>query len=183
MAGIKTALLEEPFYIYVALGFAELVLAAIWRERRGRRWALALLVPPVLAGMVFAVEAAVETDREQITRALREIAADAEAGSTAAGARYLDDAYDGFGGSREGVVSHAERTLRSFEIAHVGFVNLRVDVDGRRARTTFSSIIGFRSRGGGAEGKTSLVWDIQWVRREQGWRIIEIARPETRLEL
>ena len=56
-----TALFEDPLYVYVALALAELVLAAVWYEKRksaeggasAAKFAPLLLVPPVLAVGVF----------------------------------------------------------------------------------------------------------------------------------
>ncbi len=182
METIKTALFEDPFYIYLGLGFGWLVLLAIWYERRGRNWALSLLIPVALAGAVFAISTIVETDREQITRALNEIADDAVAGSTAAGELYLDDEYRGFGGSKEGIISRAGNAIDRYAVEQVGFVNLRVEVDGDRAETVFSTVVTFAGTAAGT-GRVSLMWNIQWVRRPDGWRIIDMDTPRTGIEI
>ncbi|MGC9454366.1 MAG: hypothetical protein ACP5HU_05830 [Phycisphaerae bacterium] len=182
MDGIRTALFEEPFYIYVALAFAELVLLGIWYERRTRRWALSLLAPVVLAGAVFVMEAVVETDREQITRALNEIADDVEAGSTAAGERYLSDDYSGFGGSKEEIVSRARNVLDRYGIRSIDYVNLRVEVSDSTARTNFSTVITLGSSVAGG-GKTSFVWNIRWRKGNDGWRIIDMDEPRIGMEI
>ncbi|MFP3937434.1 MAG: hypothetical protein ACLFVW_03760 [Phycisphaerae bacterium] len=182
MDGIKTALFEEPFYIYVALGFAELVLLAVWYERRTPRWAMSLLAPVVLAGAVFLVEAVVETDREQITRALGEIAADAGAGRTDAGERYLADDYKGFGGSKQQIISRADSVIKRFNVRDVNFVNLQVELRNSTARTTFSSVISLGASSDPGR-RVSMVWDIRWEKRGDEWRIVDMDRPRMGMEL
>ena len=195
MESLKTAFFESPTYVYISLAIAELVLAAIWYERRNRRTAMALAVPVLLAGLVFAVEALVVTDREYITAALQAMAEEAETGSGsdsaefAAGRKYLDDAvrvdlggsYGGVNLSKAQTIEAARRVLRQLNVAKVAVPKLVVEVDGRRAKTHFTTIITFTSKELG-EQRTSLIWDLQWTKREDGWRITRVEKPQAGLE-
>ena len=31
-------------------------------------------------------------------------------------------------------------------------------------------------------GRVSLIWDVHWIKRPQGWRIIEVEKPVQGLE-
>ena len=90
---VKDVLFDNPTYLYLALALAEVALAAVWYERRGRRTAALLVVPVVLAGGLFALERAVVTDREWIAGAVEDIAADVARGRTAALERHLDERF------------------------------------------------------------------------------------------
>ena len=178
MDSLSQLFFEDPLYVYITLAFAELVLLAIWHETRSRRWLIALAGPPVLAGIVLLVATAVVTDREQIIQAAHTIARDAEAGDVAAAQTYLDDRYSGLGVNKPGVVAIARAFLTKYQVTHVGFTRLTVEVyrDGR-ATMHAATIIAF-----GSEGKTAIVWDVQWVKRPAGWRILEVAEPQNKLE-
>jgi len=65
---------ENPLYVYIALGLVEVVLLGIWFERRAPGAARAMIVPPVLAGVVALMAHWVVTDREQIQTASQDIA-------------------------------------------------------------------------------------------------------------
>ena len=92
METIKTVLFEDPTSLYVLLGVVELVLLAMWIKRRTRAWAVRLAIPTAVAVAIFGLSALVVTDREYITRAMHEIAADCGAGSVEAAGKYLDAA-------------------------------------------------------------------------------------------
>ncbi|MCJ7543682.1 MAG: hypothetical protein MUP47_03790 [Phycisphaerae bacterium] len=177
MEGPERAFLEDPLYVYIALGFAELVLAVIWHETRARRWSSALVVPPLLAVAVWALATWAVTDREQIIRATERIARDAEAGSVAAAEEFLDDDYRGFGESKAGLLEAGRATLKAYPIKKVGFTRVEVTVEDTEATMHLSTIITL------VEGKVGLAWDVRWVKRPAGWRIVSADEPTSKVEL
>lgn len=68
-------LLEGRISVYVSLGAVALVLLLVWVQTRERLYLYALILCGVLAGLYFVLDRAVETDREQVTRKVREMAA------------------------------------------------------------------------------------------------------------
>jgi len=180
MDTIKATLFEDPTYIYISLAFAELALAALWYERRTRTWLRALLVPPLLAAGVVALAALVETDREQILRAVDEMARDAEAGKVDAFERWLDDQFTGAYGAKAKAIDNARAEIRRYQIKEVAVMKkLTLDIAEDRARLRLSTIITFRDIG----DKIPLMWDVRWVRREPGWRVLEVDQPRMGMDL
>jgi hypothetical protein len=177
MEGLRRALLEDPLYIYIALGFAELALAVVWHEKRTGRAMAALVIPPVLAVAVWALAAAVVTDREEIIAATGTIARDVEAGSVSAAEEYLDDDCGGFGGSKEGLLDAARAAMKAYPIKKVGFTRVEVTVEEDRAAMHLGTMVTLEG------GKQPVAWDLQWIKRPAGWRIIEVSEPQTKLEL
>lgn len=177
MEGLQRAFFEDPLYLYITLGFAELVLAAVWHETRARRWSSALAVPPLLAVAVWALATWVVTDREQIIRAAERIARDAEAGSVAAAEELLDDDYRGWMGAKAGLLEAGRAALRMYRIKKVGFTRVEVTVEGTEATLHLGTIITL------VEGKVGLAWNVRWVKRPSGWRIIGVDEPESKVEL
>jgi hypothetical protein len=178
MESLGRLFFEDSLYVYITLAFAELVIGAIWHETRSRRWLVALAGPPILAGIVLAVSAWVVTDREKIIEATRAIARDAEAGSLAVAETYLDDDYDGLGFSKAGVLAIGKAVLNAHRVKRVGFTRVTVEVTGASATMHLGTIITLAEG-----GKVTLIWDVRWVKRPGGWRILHLAEPQSRLEL
>jgi len=175
MERLERLFFEEPLYVYVTLVFVELVLAAIWHERRSRKLLLLLAVPPVVAGIVFLVSSQVVTDRERIVQAAEAVARDLEAGSVAAAERYLADDYSGLGVNKAGAIATGASIIRTYEIGKIKLTKVNVAVDGPVAAMQVTTIITLE---GGARG--SLDWQLRWAKRPEGWRIVHIQNPEAR---
>ena len=182
MESLTEALYEDPLYIYVCLVFAELVLAALWHERRTRRWAVALLAGPLLAAAVFLIERAVVTDREQIIQTIRQIARDVESGSVEKLRGHLDDDFTGDFGTKDHAIRAAEKAIRTYHVKCVRVGKPDVKVAGDRATMRLATIIEFS--GGGFSGQSSLLWDLGWVKHgEDTWRIYKVTGPKQGLPL
>jgi hypothetical protein len=178
MESLGRLFFEDPLYVYITLAFAELVAGAIWHERRSRQWLKALAVPPILAGIVLAVSTLVVTDREQIIQATERIARNVEAGNVAAAEVYLDDDYDGLGFSKAGVLAVGKEVLKNYRVKRVGFTRFTVEVTGADAAVRLDTLITLDNG-----VRTTLVWDVRWIKRPGGWRILHVAEPQTRPEL
>jgi len=173
MESLETTFFESPFYVYVALGFLELVIAAVWYERRRRTWAIALVVPPLLAGVVAIVAAAVVTDREQIVNALAEIAADVEAGRVDAAEHYLDEVYAGYGQSKAEVVAMTRSAIARYQLQSIELKRLTVTVAGGSADAEVTTHV--KLQGSVIGGHTMPVhWRTRWRKRPSGWRIVKV---------
>jgi hypothetical protein len=181
METIRANFFEDPLYVYIALAFVELVLVAIWYERRTRAWAMWLLSPAVAGGLVLAVSTLVVTDREQILAAAGRIARDLEAGSLAAAGEYLDEGYRGLGGDKQGALAAGRAAIQAYRIQSIRFTRMNVEVTSRQARMHAATIIELVSREWGSGG-AALVWDVRWVKRKDGWRIVDVQEPQHRTE-
>ncbi|MFB3892474.1 MAG: hypothetical protein ACE15C_10685 [Phycisphaerae bacterium] len=183
MESLRETFFEDPTYVYIALAVAEIVLAAVWHERRTRRWALALLVPPALAVIVFGVERLVVTDRERITAVTRQIAADVEKNDIDAVAQYLNDRITApwvartigipAAPARDVVMDAGKAMLRDHPVKSVTFVSLKVEVTGRRA--TMLAVTRIEFAAGEYKGMSGPVtWKLHWIKPKADWIIDEI---------
>ena len=195
METLKETFLENPLYVYIGLAIIELAIAAVWYERRSRKLAGLLAAPLVIAAGVFALEALVVTDREEITAALKEIArvsctSDGKAANISAAAIYLDEKvrvdlpteYGGMNLTRDQAIAAGKSVVERFTIQSVKFSKLEIELTDDRAEAHLVTIMRF----GGtemAEQRTSLIWDIHWVKRDAGWRILRVEAPSFGLEL
>jgi hypothetical protein len=68
-------LVDNASLLYAVLGCAFLVLLAVWWQTRKRPYLICLGIVAALAGLVFVLALFVDTDRKQIVRNLRAIAA------------------------------------------------------------------------------------------------------------
>lgn len=189
METLRSMLFEGPVGIYVALSFVWLVLLAAYWYRRTRARAAALALPILIGALVFFLDRAVVTDREQIVAILREIGADAEAGHTDTLERCLDHDYVGFEHGnfdldRPGAILLARWAIKTYGIERVGFMRMDVQVrrEGawREAQVRLGTLIYFEKSAFGS-GRTSLTWQLVWVRRIDGWKIYRISKPESGL--
>lgn len=176
--------------MYVLLGLLEVVLACIWASRRSRAAALRLIVPPAAAAVVLALSHFVVTDREEIVAAMHEMASDCQAKQTARVEFYLDaDArvslplhIGGVNMTKGETVVVAGKTLTAFDVNVVDLRNVKVTVDGDKARAQGLTIV-TGGRGGAAVDRMPLTWDVDWVRRDRGWKVILVRRPRYGVKL
>jgi len=181
MESLRRALFEDPLYVYVSLAFVELALVGIWHARRtGRRLAY-LAVPVVLAVAVFAMERLVVTDREQILQAMQDIAGHIEAGSFDPVAEHIDEQLTGAYGDKGQVVQAGRRILTLYDIKSLRYLNPRVDVAGDQAVLRVTTVIVFQRQAAG--GRTAMSWRLRWIKRSGGWRILEVDRARSGVEL
>lgn len=175
-------LFERPFYIVLALVVAELAIVVLWYNTRKKAHAVWLVLPPLLIAGVFALAAAVETDREKMIGAIEQIAADLQAERLDAVRTYLDDAYQApLGLDKEGALSAAEYAVKVLHVEKINLSQMEVVVDDDRATMTCRSVVWFEqkqaARIGAAPGPYPIDWTIDWRKRPEGWRIVE-ARGE-----
>jgi hypothetical protein len=171
MDGLRSAFLEDPLWVYVGLALTALVLIALWYERRTRRLLLLLAAPPVLAGGVWFLAWAVETDREQILRMSEEIVADISAGRSDALQVYL---HQDFAGEYRGVPilnKRAALALARLEPARHSVRDIRlgpaeVEVADGRADATGTLYVDMGDR-----GRIPVHYHVEWIKTADGWRI------------
>jgi hypothetical protein len=170
-------LVDDPTGVYVILAAAELILLVLWWHRRTAKLRLALLGPVVLGGAVFALDLFVQTDREQLLAAARDIAQAAKVGDVETAATYLDENYTGFGGSKEKILARTKTLQTRYTIETVKLTDFNMTLSNRQAQMNVTSVIHFGA--GTSIGMTSLRWTLQWIEREDGWRISNIEEPQT----
>ena len=175
---------ENPLYVYIALGFAELILAVIWYERRHRTWIKSLIVPPVLAVVVALVAHFVVTDREQIIAAARDIAEAIEQQQFQRIPEHLDEKFvatlNGRSVGKDKVTALCNAEVDRWGITGVNFHNMSVEVTPTQARMHLTTFVFYGREG---SSRTALIWDVLWIRRDGRWRIREVAEPQHGFEL
>jgi len=180
---MKEAFFESPFYVYLTLAFAELVLVVVWHEKRTRAWALSLLIPVLLTGAVVLVERLVVTDREQIIAAARDIAAAVETRDLERIPQHLDDKFSaklpGKRIDRDKAVAEINAKISRRNITGVNFRKTDIEVTGSEAKMHTTTILIYGEEG----SRTSLIWDITWIKRAGRWKILEVAEPRHGIEL
>ena len=181
MESLRQAFFEDPLYVYVFLAVAELVVVALCYQQRTSRRIAAMLVCPVLAVVVFAVAALVVTDREQITAAMHEIAQDIQAGSFEKAAEYLDDELTGHYGDKAKAAEHGREMIKTWKIRSVRFLKPHLEIDAPRADLRVTTIVELDTPAGLT--RLGMKWDIAWIKRDYGWRIREVSRPEQGVDL
>lgn len=187
MQALKRVLFEDPLTIYVGLGMIEIVLLAIWGRYLTRRRLLALAAPLLLGGAVFCIERLVETDVELIVAAMEEIAEGISGDPSDLGPAetYLDDKMTAdLGPMLGGGNLDKSRTLaawrsriRTFRVATVTIHAPTVTVTGDRAQARFGTKIMTRSDSAEPQPAGTLFWTVDWIRRDEGWRIIGVSPP------
>jgi len=191
MQTLKDMLFEDPLTLYIGLGMVVVVLLAIWHRELTPRRLIIMGAVVLLGGGVFFIERYVVTDREQITAALHDLAAsvNVEPPTPDTLENYLDDdvkldlgkGLGGMGQIKEQILEQWRGHINKRRITQAAITNLEVTVEGDRATTNFTSILTYNTGSETSEKstavKTSLAWEIEWIRREDHWRIIYVARP------
>lgn len=193
MDALKTSLLESPFYVYIFLAGVMVVVAIVMRNRTFKDKAVPMAVVMAVAAGIFAIEALVVTDREQIIAALREMRTemippdDAQVKLTAT-ERHLHDNVrvnlGEFGGrdlNKRQTLMVGRRLLTAMSITDIRFLKMVVTVEQDHAKAHFCTIITFDTRDMGSQ-RTSLIWDLEWRKQPDGWRITDVARPQSGVE-
>ena len=178
---MRELLFENPLPLYVALALAEIVIAGLWYRGRTRRLAIALAIPPLLAGAVLALDLLVETPREKLQKAVGQIAADVERGDIRAACGWLSDDFGGYFVSREGAIDAGEMAWRNYGIRKVELsgVEVKLPPDWEPA----SAVVHARSNVEcqlpllGVQ-KVALDWTVHWAYRSGQWKITDIDEPK-----
>ena len=180
METIKQTFLEGPTYVYIALGIAMLVLAAIGYERRRKADAWRLLIPPALALIVLVVSTLVETDREKFIAAAKDISRSFEAGRMDRIPRRLDPNFtatiDNVALTKPMVEAFARTSKGKYRIGKVSLTDVEVTVTGKQARMKAVTRIQFAAEG--MSGQTKLAWNVLWIEQPEGWLVLEVPEPE-----
>jgi len=186
MDTVKSLLFENPMYLYIALAAVEVVLLFLWWDRRaeknGRKYLLALAVPPVLGLALLVVSTLVVTDREQIVNAAQEIAADLNAGHGASLKTHLDEKFvcrfAGLPVTRDMVLALIESQKKHYAIGNVEITSSTVEIEsGDYATMHMTTHMTGRDRdlNMGVSGRVQFV--LKWIKRDNGWKILECEEP------
>ena len=151
MQVLTRTLFEQPLGFLGMMLVAEIVLAAIWRERRTRGTARLLIVPAALAALVGVLSVLVVTDREQIRHACEQIAADLSAGKTDGLQTYLDDdatidlgRYGGIGLDKRMTILAAKTAVGRWNVRQIAITKFRVQF-GHRAIVDLTTVMTLES--------------------------------------
>jgi hypothetical protein len=175
---MKELLFEDPMPIYVVLGILEIIMAAVWYRGRVKRVAIALAVPPLLAGVFLAMDVLVVTDREKLDLSLREIATDLQRGDIQAATQFLSDDFGGYYNSPKGAAEACEKAMRMYGIKKVSVSDVRTELyNESMAKVQARTFVDFDVPGFG-QGRQAIDWTIHWALRNGQWKIIEVDEPK-----
>jgi len=175
---MKQLLFEDPMPIYVALGVIEIIMAAVWYRGRVKRVAIALAIPPLLAGGFLAMDLLVVTDREKLDRSLREIAADIQQGDIKGAMEFLADDFGGHYGTTKGAAEACEKAMKTYGIRKVSVTSAQTELlNDSMAKVQARTIVEFEVPGFG-QGRQAIDWTIHWALRNGQWKIIDVNEPK-----
>lgn len=174
MESLKETLFEDPFYLYVVLAFAALAMAGMWYGQRKTRWLVLAAACVGLGVGAFFLERWVETDREQILRAVGEIARDVEAGRFDKMDEYLDEKFGGSYADKAGAIAAGRLALQTADVKSIKVVRYQLDLKADPVEFTVTTSIVYIVQG--QMGRNSITWKTQWAKRAPGWRITHVNR-------
>lgn len=181
METLRRVLLETPIYACIFLGLVELAIVALFLARRTKRLAMLLVVPAVLAGLVLTAAAMIETDREQIFSAIREICADLEAGQTGAMEQYLADDFVGVFQrgklTKSTAVQVARMQVGMHGIERIRLRRINVQVEGGEAQMALSTLMIMEQAELGRATGAYVKFDLTWTKTPAGWRLKYCQEP------
>ncbi|HUT56751.1 MAG TPA: hypothetical protein VNA25_02625 [Phycisphaerae bacterium] len=175
MESLRRVFLEDPLGVYAVLAFAELVIAGLWYRGRTKRLAFALLAPLLLAAGVFALDAAVQTDREQLECILKEIAHDIESGDFTRAAEYLADDFYGDYVSKAAAVEAGRQAKQAYGIRTIRVTAAELEVHDSVARVLARTTVWYDHPTYGS-GRQTLAWTVHWGKRHGQWKVINVER-------
>ena len=166
-------LFEHPLWLYVVCVVAEAVIGFGWVLSRRRVWARAAIVPAAAVLLVAGLSIAIETDREKISAALKDIAAKAQANDFAGIGAHLDTSCrlpTGGGGplGKGELLDRCQSVVTAYSVRMVHARGIRTTFDGDAAETELDVFIVSDA------GLQILKWRVKWARRGDAWRIIEV---------
>ncbi len=172
---MKALLFEDPFWLYGMLAVAAAVLLWRWWRTRRRAHGLWAGLPLALGLGVFAVSTLVVTDREEIQAATRAIVDAVADGRTGPLQTYLDrDFRATLGGrtfDRDSALRRVREALDRGEVKKVEIAKNEVQVQETDAFQRLLTHIRHR------QGRLPVLWQVHWIRTEQGWRIYDVKEP------
>ncbi len=169
---------EDPTYVCAALAVAALAMAAVWYERRQRKWLAWGAAMLVLAAGLVVLERAVVTDRERILLAIDDIASAVSRGDVAAAGKYVDESFGGWQGSKSVMLAYGRGVLAQYKVRKVAIVG---EVEVHFPQPTVAEVkvrtVVHLPEGDHMARSTPIVWETEWIKRPEGWRVRR-ARPE-----
>ncbi len=172
---------EDPFWVYVMLVAIEIFLLIFWWRSSDNSKAKWLLVPILAGGLVFAVEAMVETDREKLIKAVNSIAADVKNERLDVLESMISEDFKGeFQGrslDKEESMELAREAMNTHGVTGLEIRNIDVKMkeDGRSASMVVVTRINLRYLG--PRGSLLLRWSLLWKKIEGRWYIVYGETP------
>jgi hypothetical protein len=134
-------LVDHAGLVYLFLGIAALVLGSCWWMTRHRKYVLSLAVVAALFVLVFVLTRFIVTDRQQIARNLRAMAAGVVDGKPEQVFRHLSSQFHLGSMDRGTFLPHAEKAIRQHRVTDVyvwKFEAEDLDREARKARVSFN---------------------------------------------
>jgi len=161
------SLFEGPTTLYLLLLVAVVVLVALWIRDRQVRWLALLSIPAALALLLFLLDRAVETPREQIARKLREMALAVERRDVATIHGHLASTFQLAGRDRATFKRYVELAFREGWVTSIVVWEIRPQLQENRAEATLN----VKVRGSRVRGAEFFRVKTQWTREGEPWRL------------
>ncbi len=175
MESLKSALFENPLYIYILLGVTELVLLIIWRMKRTRRAGVHAAIPIILTAAVFLTSWLVVTDREQIMGISAEIAHALQLRDVQTVRKHISADFAGpyLNSNLDADLTTATSKLDQMGVKEIKLKCLSLDI------TDHKAIMHIKTWFHNAKMPIPIVveWDVQW-RKGQSWKICTLSEPQ-----
>jgi hypothetical protein len=165
---LTSIFLEDPTYVYAALALVWVVLAIVWRRNPTRRGAAMLVVPLLLAAVVFLVSHFVVTDREAIENSIHQIAALVNDGDIEPIGAYLDDDFEAASldiRTRDQAIQRLKSRVGGGQDAGVNVAWIGCHVEGKFAAVEVQTWVFYGAR------RAPVLWRMTWVKVDGRWRI------------
>lgn len=169
--------------VYIALGGAAILLLVVWWQQRKRWCLIGVAVAVASIGLYALLDYTVETDREQITRKIKEMAAGVSAHKLDATFVHISDRFRSPGGKgKQELRSAAESYLNSKTVESVDVWDILLEE--RPAREKGEARVRFSAKVHGVQEFFTDCEAIFDFHPEHGWRLktFRLVKPQTNEE-
>ncbi len=176
-------LFEGRTTVYVSLAAVGIFLLLAWQQTRKRLWLIGVGAVAVLAGLYFLLDRTVETDREQVERKVREMAAAVRTRNTDAIFTHISDRFNRNGRDKAQFRQMVDGVLRGRQVEEVEVWDFAFPEDFRGTVTlpgdaapseTIRVFFHAKAKGGMAPGGPGNPCEGRFVRDPDGqWRLLD----------
>ena len=180
METIKDMLLEKPFWTISVLVLAQIVLAAVWYEKKTLRRLWLLLMPAVAGCLLLLLGMFVQSDSDRILSAAGAIASDIQNGRSQAMEDFLSDnfvgIYEGASLNKASAIAKCHQEKNRHQIKEIRISDPEIVVKGRHAEMTVATHMTVDTELGSFKAK--VIFKLTWVKTDNRWVIWHAQEPQ-----
>jgi len=172
---MRHTLFENPMLLYVLLSLVWMVTLAWFWSRRTRRARMALLLLPVLAGVIYLASAIVETRREKVLRSIAILQTAVERADADGVIERISPLYDNKGAKRDDLVRVVRWAMPRFRFERILFSGGQLRFEGDVAIADRWATVTPSPDSPLAFGPQQTHWELKLCADADGeWRLREI---------